>query len=111
MKGRGGGPSRRQAARPLPYDRKKFLQANFRFLVGDAGNLHSCEKDPDLAPDWEDVVEVIRKPDRVQLRRLSKGSDVAFKRCFRIHQTMVELSGFLQTSVCEVYGYTGLLSA
>lgn len=47
-----------QRARPLPYDRKKFLQANFRFLAGDAGNLHLCEKDPDLALDWEDVVEV-----------------------------------------------------
>jgi hypothetical protein len=57
-RGRGGGGPRRQAPRPLPYDRKKFLQANFRFLVGDAGNLRSCEKDPDLAPDWEDVVEV-----------------------------------------------------
>lgn len=44
--------------RPLPYDRKKFLQANFRFLAGNAGNLHLCEKDPDLALDWEDVVEV-----------------------------------------------------
>eukprot|EP00884_Botryococcus_braunii_P023287 jgi/Botrbrau1/9642/Bobra.0131s0019.2 len=56
--GRNRGGPRRQQPRPLPYDSKKFLQANFRFLAGDAGNLHQCEKDPDLALDWEDVVEV-----------------------------------------------------
>ncbi|KAK9840636.1 hypothetical protein WJX81_005957 [Elliptochloris bilobata] len=54
-RGRGG---RRGGPRPQPYDRNKFLQANFRFLVSDAGDLRRWEADADLMPDWEDVVEV-----------------------------------------------------
>ena len=62
--GRGGGGAvrgsggRRGAPRPQPYDRNKFLQANFRFLVSDAGDLRRWEADADLMPDWEDVLEV-----------------------------------------------------
>ena len=55
VRGRGG---RRGAPRPQPYDRNKFLQANFRFLVSDAGDLRRWEGDADLMPDWEDVLEV-----------------------------------------------------
>ena len=55
VRGRGG---RRGAPRPQPYDRNKFLQANFRFLVSDAGDLRRWEADADLMPDWEDVLEV-----------------------------------------------------
>jgi len=59
--GRGGGGAARGrrggGARPQPYDRNKFLQANFRFLVSDAGDLRRWEANADLMPDWEDVVE------------------------------------------------------
>ncbi|DBB01557.1 TPA: hypothetical protein ACH3X1_000206 [Trebouxia sp. C0004] len=43
----------------MPYNRNKFLQANFRFLVCDAGNLKKHEADADLMLDWDDVVQVI----------------------------------------------------
>ncbi|KAK9807857.1 hypothetical protein WJX72_011479 [[Myrmecia] bisecta] len=58
----GGGPPgrglRRNGPRPQPYDKNKFLQANFRFLVSDAGDLRKYEADADLMLDWDDVVEV-----------------------------------------------------
>ena len=44
----------------MPYNRNKFLQANFRFLVSDAGNLRRHEVDADLMLDWDDVVQVTR---------------------------------------------------
>lgn len=50
--GRKGGP------RPQPYNRNKFLQANFRFLVSDAANLKRHEADADLMLDWDDIVQV-----------------------------------------------------
>ncbi len=56
--GRGRGGPRRGAAKPMPYNRNKFLQANFRFLVSDAGNLKKHEADADLMLDWDDVVQV-----------------------------------------------------
>ena len=40
------------------YDRNKFLQANFRFLVSDAVDTRKFESDADLMLDWEDVVQV-----------------------------------------------------
>ena len=55
---RGRGAFRRPAAKPMPYNRNKFLQANFRFLVSDAGNLKKHEADADLMLDWDDVVQV-----------------------------------------------------
>lgn len=55
---RGRGGFRRQAAKPMPYNRNKFLQANFRFLVSDAGNLTRHEADADLMLDWDDVLQV-----------------------------------------------------
>lgn len=55
---RGRGGFRRPAAKPMPYNRNKFLQANFRFLVSDAGNLKKHEADADLMLDWDDVVQV-----------------------------------------------------
>lgn len=57
--GRGRGGHRRAAAKPMPYNRNKFLQANFRFLVSDAGNLKKHEADADLMLDWDDVVQVV----------------------------------------------------
>jgi hypothetical protein len=55
--GRGRGP-RKSAPRPQPYDRNKFLQANFRFLVSDAADLRKHEADADLMLDWDDIVQV-----------------------------------------------------
>ena len=55
---RGTGGFRRPAAKPMPYNRNKFLQANFRFLVADAGNLKRHEADADLMLDWDDVLQV-----------------------------------------------------
>ncbi len=40
------------------YDRNKFLQANFRFLVSDAVDVRRYESDADLMLDWDDVVQV-----------------------------------------------------
>jgi hypothetical protein len=63
--GRGGGGAgrgrgrngRRSGPRPEPYDRNKFLQANFRFLVSDAADLRAHHSDADLMLDWGDVLE------------------------------------------------------
>lgn len=54
-RGRGG---RKGGPRPQPYNRNKFLQANFRFLVSDAADLRRHEADADLMLDWEDIVQV-----------------------------------------------------
>lgn len=62
---RGGGFSgrsrggRKGAPRPQPYNRNKFLQANFRFLVSDAADLRRHEADADLMLDWDDIVQVL----------------------------------------------------
>ena len=56
--GRGrSGSGRRTGPRPQPYNRNKFLQANFRFLVSDAADLRRHEADADLMLDWDDVVQ------------------------------------------------------
>ena len=67
QRGRGGGgplgtrgrsgSGRRAGPRPQPYNRNKFLQANFRFLVSDAADLRRHEADADLMLDWDDVVQ------------------------------------------------------
>ena len=56
--GRGRTGNRRPPPKPQPYDRNKFLQANFRFLVSDAADLRRHAADADLMLDWDDVVEV-----------------------------------------------------
>jgi len=48
--------------RPQPYDKNKFLQANFRFLVSDAVDLKKYQSDADLMLDWDDVVQVWGSP-------------------------------------------------
>ncbi len=48
---------RRGGQRSEPYDRNKFLQANFRFLVSDAADLKAHQSDADLMLDWGDVLE------------------------------------------------------
>ncbi|MEW5302270.1 MAG: hypothetical protein WDW36_005071 [Sanguina aurantia] len=50
--------SGRGAGRAQKYDRNKFLQANFRFLVSDAVDVASYAADADKMFDWEDVVQV-----------------------------------------------------
>ena len=41
------------------YDRRKFLQANFKFLISDAADVAKYEADADLMLDWEeDIVGV-----------------------------------------------------
>ena len=75
-RGRGGTHSRgrggfcRPTAKPMPYNRNKFLQANFRFLVSDAGNLKKHEADADLMLDWDDVVQVGMSAHHTQLPAL-----------------------------------------
>ena len=53
-----GGRGRRGRPRSLPYNRNKFLQANFRFMVSDASDLQRHQADADLMLDWEDVLQV-----------------------------------------------------
>ena len=72
QRGRGGGgplgargrsgSGRRAGPRPQPYNRNKFLQANFRFLVSDAADLRRHEADADLMLDWDDVVQACLSP-------------------------------------------------
>ncbi|GFR42098.1 hypothetical protein Agub_g2940, partial [Astrephomene gubernaculifera] len=52
----GGGGSRYD--KPQKYDKNKFLQANFRFLVSDAVDVSAFEADADKMFDWEDVLQV-----------------------------------------------------
>ena len=59
--GRGKG-QHRNAPKPEPYDRNKFLQANFRFLVSDAADLREHSTNADLMLDWGDVIEVSYAP-------------------------------------------------
>lgn len=59
-RGGGGGAHgrRRGGVRAQPYDRNKFLQANFRFLVCDSVDLRRHAGDADLMLDWDDVLQV-----------------------------------------------------
>ncbi|EFJ45410.1 hypothetical protein VOLCADRAFT_105963 [Volvox carteri f. nagariensis] len=52
-------PSR---AKPQKYDKNKFLQANFRFLVSDAVDVSAYEADADKMFDWDDVLQASRNP-------------------------------------------------
>lgn len=60
--GRGGGSSggrrQRHGPRAPPYDRNKFLAANFSFLVSDGARLDAATADADVPLDWEDVLQV-----------------------------------------------------
>ena len=53
-------PPRRRSSgpRPPPYDKNKFLQANFRFVVSDAIDLATYRRDADLMLKWDDVIQV-----------------------------------------------------
>lgn len=48
----------RSHSRPQRYDKNKFLQANFRFLVSDAVDTERYAAAADLMFDWDDVVQV-----------------------------------------------------
>ncbi|GLI59590.1 hypothetical protein VaNZ11_001518 [Volvox africanus] len=64
--GGGGGASgvssaargRYVSAKPQKYDKNKFLQANFRFMVSDAIDVSAYEADADKMFDWDDVLQV-----------------------------------------------------
>jgi len=80
QRGRGGGllsargragSGRRAGPRPQPYNRNKFLQANFRFLVSDAADLRRHEADADLMLDWDDVVQACHPFMHLELPRRS----------------------------------------
>lgn len=51
-------PRRRSSHRLAPYDKNKFLQANFRFVVSDAIDLPTYRRDADLMLKWDDVIQV-----------------------------------------------------
>lgn len=55
---RPGGKSR-TFSRYQVYDRAKFLQANFRFLVSNMVNISRYEVEADLMLDWDDVLAVV----------------------------------------------------
>ena len=58
--GRGGGRRSRSALRREPYDRNKFLAANFSFVVSDTADMAAASADADLPLDWDDVLQVHR---------------------------------------------------
>jgi len=47
-----------RSSRPPAYDRTKFLQANFRFIISDASEIRKYEADPDLMLNWDDIAAV-----------------------------------------------------
>lgn len=47
-----------RSSRPAAYDRTKFLQANFRFIISNASEIHKYEADPDLMLNWDDIAAV-----------------------------------------------------
>ncbi|GLC37445.1 hypothetical protein PLESTM_000585400 [Pleodorina starrii] len=49
---------RYSSSKPQKYDKNKFLQANFRFLVSDAVDVSAYEADADKMFDWDDVLQV-----------------------------------------------------
>lgn len=59
---RGPGSARgrrpRHGPRAPPYDRNKFLAANFSFLVSDGASLEAATADADMPLEWEDVLQV-----------------------------------------------------
>ncbi len=57
--GSGRGRRPRHGPRAPPYDRNKFLAANFSFLVSDGASLEAATADADMPLEWEDVLQVI----------------------------------------------------
>ena len=53
-----GGSRGRGYAHRSPFNRELFLQANFRFVVSDTADLGKHLANPDLMPDWDDIIEV-----------------------------------------------------
>ncbi|PNW72132.1 hypothetical protein CHLRE_16g681251v5 [Chlamydomonas reinhardtii] len=53
-----GSTTRTGGGRPQKYDKNKFLQANFRFLVSDALDMAAYEADAEKMLDWDDVLQV-----------------------------------------------------
>ncbi len=55
--GAGSGRRLRHGRCAPPYDRNKFLAANFSFLVSDGASLALASADADVPLDWEDVLQ------------------------------------------------------
>ncbi|GIL58713.1 hypothetical protein Vafri_13716 [Volvox africanus] len=53
-----GARGRYVSTKPQKYDKNKFLQANFRFMVSDAIDVSAYEADADKMFDWDDVLQV-----------------------------------------------------
>ncbi|KAF6250811.1 hypothetical protein COO60DRAFT_731249, partial [Scenedesmus sp. NREL 46B-D3] len=58
MAGSSAGRRRFPAPRPQRYDKEKFLQANFRFLVSSVVDTRQFEANADRMFDWDDVLLV-----------------------------------------------------
>ncbi|GBC07049.1 hypothetical protein RclHR1_07200007 [Rhizophagus clarus] len=52
-------PRRQKTVNYQPYNKERFLNANFRFLVKSMGDYTAYQVDPDILLDWEDIEQVI----------------------------------------------------
>ncbi|CAG8488224.1 4499_t:CDS:10 [Funneliformis caledonium] len=52
-------PRRQRAINYQPYNKERFLNANFRFLVKSMGDYTVYQADPDLLLNWQDIEQVI----------------------------------------------------
>ncbi|CAI2185065.1 15101_t:CDS:10, partial [Funneliformis geosporum] len=52
-------PRRQKAINYQPYNKERFLNANFRFLVKSMGDYTVYQADPDLLLNWQDIEQVI----------------------------------------------------
>lgn len=50
---------RRRAVQHVPYNKERFLNANFRFIVSATGEYHVHLADPDCAFEWDTVEQVL----------------------------------------------------
>ncbi|CAB4490042.1 hypothetical protein RhiirA5_354521 [Rhizophagus irregularis] len=52
-------PRRQRTVNYQPYNKERFLNANFRFLVKSMGDYTAYQVDPDILLNWEDIEQVI----------------------------------------------------
>ncbi|CAG8445306.1 5544_t:CDS:10 [Ambispora gerdemannii] len=50
---------RRQKVNYQPYNKERFVNANFRFLINSAGDYTFYQFDPDILLNWQDIEQVI----------------------------------------------------
>eukprot|EP00002_Diphylleia_rotans_P039250 TRINITY_DN9067_c0_g1_i1.p1 TRINITY_DN9067_c0_g1~~TRINITY_DN9067_c0_g1_i1.p1 ORF type:complete len:741 (+),score=141.75 TRINITY_DN9067_c0_g1_i1:53-2275(+) len=51
-------PPRRRVAKPKPFDKERFVQANFQFFVKPEGEYYENIIDPDALVKWDDILYV-----------------------------------------------------